>query len=318
MQSRRAYLVAPRKFEICEVEVNPEAEQLLIKVNICGLCSWELNHFKGLLGKCPQPLGHEWVGTVVAMGEKVKDFSTGDVVTGLEGGMAAFSDYIVSRATDCFKIDKSINPEQALGEPLKCIVTVLRAAAPEAGDYGVVLGCGSMGLWCTQALAGNLLGRLIAVDVDNYKLELAKEFGATDVINPQNEDASQRIAEITSGEMADFVIEGTGIPSVLNKALKYLKGKNRGRLILMSSHEEVCREFDFIQAINKSIELKVPHPGYSMNQKEDMRRAVLLLNKGVFKMRNMITHRFRLEDIQKAFEVLENKPKGYIKGVVTP
>lgn len=54
---------------------------------------------------------------------------------------------------------------------------------PQAADYGVVLGCGPMGMWCIQALAGNYLAGLIAIDVDDAKLEMAKGFGATATIN---------------------------------------------------------------------------------------------------------------------------------------
>lgn len=318
MKSRRAILVEPEKFEIREVEVNPGPGDLLVKVGVNGLCNWELNHFKGLLGECPQSLGHEWAGTVAAVGKYVNDFTVGDHVTSLEGGMTGFSDYLTAPVAKCFKLVKDVELEHGLVEPLKCIVTVLRGTAPEVGDYGVVLGCGPMGLWCIQALSGNLLGGLIAVDVDESKLKLAEKFGATHMINSRAEDTVRKIREITGGHMADFVIEGTGIPAVLNTGLSYLRNNGRGRLILMSSHEEICKEFDFREAIKRSVEIRVPHPGYSMNQTDDMRRAVNALNRGVFKMDEIISHRFKLEDIQKAFETLEQKPKGYIKGVVIP
>jgi threonine dehydrogenase-like Zn-dependent dehydrogenase len=115
--------------------------------------------------------------------------------------------------------------------------------------------------------------------------------------------------------MADFVIEGTGNPRVLNGSVPYLK-RGRGRLVMMSSHEEICKEFDFREAANRGVEIRIAHPAYSTNQLEDLRRAVDLLNKGIFKMDEIVTHEFRLDEIQKAFESLENKPSSYLKGIV--
>jgi threonine dehydrogenase-like Zn-dependent dehydrogenase len=315
MRSRRAILVESGRLEIHEGEVNPAPDELLVKISVCGLCNWELNHYKGLFGTCPQALGHEWAGIVIETGENVKNFAVGDAVTGYGG--SGFADYMTALEKDSYKLARNINPEHALGEPLKCIVTVLRAASPEAGDFGLVLGCGPMGLWCIQALAGKLLGGLIAVDIDQRKLALAKKYGATHVIDSRNEDAIKRIAEITNGEMADFVIEGTGIPALLNSSVNYLKN-SRGRLIIMSSYEEIAREFDFREVIKRGVEIRAAHPQYSVNQHEDMRRAVQMINSGVFNMEEIISHKFKLEDIQTAFENLHKKPGNYIKGVVVP
>jgi threonine dehydrogenase-like Zn-dependent dehydrogenase len=315
MRTKRAFLEEPGRFEIHEVDIKPGKNQMLLKVSACGLCNWEQNHWKGILGGPHQTLGHEWCGTIVELGESVDNFRTGDFVTGLGGEFAGFSEYMIINADACFKVDSKVNKKYALGEPLKCIITVLKGAAPEAGDSGVIVGCGPMGLWCIQALAGNYLSSLIAIDVDDTKLELARKFGATHTINPKKQDVISAITDITDGHMADFVIEGTGNPRVLNGSVPYLK-RGRGRLVIMSSHEEICKEFDFREAANRGVEIRIAHPAYSTNQLEDLRRAVDLLNKGIFKMDEIVTHEFRLDEIQKAFESLENKPSSYLKGIV--
>ena len=64
MKTKRAILVKPGMFEISEIEIFPRPEELLVKIASCGLCNYELNHWRGLLGTCPQTLGHEWGGTV--------------------------------------------------------------------------------------------------------------------------------------------------------------------------------------------------------------------------------------------------------------
>ncbi|HEY5586163.1 MAG TPA: zinc-binding dehydrogenase [Ruminiclostridium sp.] len=317
MKSRRAFLMEPGRFEIKEVDIYPSKEQILVKVAACGLCNWELNHWKGQLGEYPQTLGHEVSGYVVEVGEGVTGLNTGDIVTGLLDQLVGFSDYVVMDKDKCLKLKDGFNPHYGTVEPVKCIITVLRGAIPEAGDYGVIQGCGPMGLWCIQALSGNMLSGIIAIDVDENRLALAKKYGATYVINPKKENVEKVISEITGGHMADFVIEGTGIPKLLNDAMNYLR-RGRGKLILMSSHESASTGFDFRPAIAKSIELKVTHPAYSLSESDDLRRAVSLLNKGTFNLEETITHVFKLDDINNAFRTLESKPSGYMKGIVIP
>lgn len=317
MKSKRAFLMEPGKFEIKEVDVQIAADEVLVKVSSCGLCNWELNHWKGLLGQCPQTLGHEWAGVVVETGKDVKNIAKGDYVTGLFTGIG-FTEYTAAKASQCFKLDKSIDPKYALAEPVKCVTTVISAACPMPGDIGVIIGAGPMGIWCMQALSGNMLGGLVAVDIDDNKLSLAKKYGATHTINPKKDNVANKLSDITNGRLADFVIEGTGVPEMVDAAMDYIRNTGRGRLIIMSSYERDTSKMDLRKAVNKSLEIRVAHPGYSFDNADDMRRAVMLINKGTYKFKELITHEFSLDNIQQAFETLENKPQGYLKGIVVP
>lgn len=317
MRTKRAYLTEPGRFQLGEAEVQAGPGELLLKIEACGLCTWELNHYHGRIGETPMSLGHEFVGTVAALGEGAAGFAVGDLVTGLPAELEGFSEYMAVPASRCVKVAPQIRPEHALGEPLKCIVTVLRAAAPEAGDYGVVIGAGPMGLWAIQGLAGKLLSGLIAVDVDPAKLELAASCGATHTVNPLQENAAEAVRRITNGHMADFVIEGTGNTKVINDGIGLLK-TGRGRLILMSSYKAPAEGLDVVGLVERSAELRVPHPAYSINELDDLRRAVEMLNNGVFRLDGIVSHRFALDDIQAAFEALDRRPAGYLKGVVIP
>jgi threonine dehydrogenase-like Zn-dependent dehydrogenase len=317
MKYMQAFLVEPRKFELREVDMEPKGDDVLIKISACGLCNWELNFWKGNLNYYgyPHPLGHEWAGIVEYTGSKVTRFKKGDKVSGLARGFGGFAQYKTAKEQFLQKLSDEVDPKYAMGEPQKCIMTVLRAARPESGDVGLVLGCGPMGLWCIQGLAGSYLEKLIAVDVDDKKLAMAKEFGASHIINSNNADVIAELNSLTDGHLADFVIEGTGIPALLNTAQGYIK-KGRGRIILMSSHSDSARDFDFRIAIEKSVEFIVAHPDYALNEAEDFRRAVSLINNGTFKNRELVSHEFALADICTAFETLEHKPKDYIKGIV--
>lgn len=317
MKFKRACLAEPGKFVIMEVDEEPGEGQVLIRIASCGLCNWELNFWDGNLNYLgyPHPLGHEFAGIVEKVGSGCKKLKVGDKVSAVDG-FGGFAEYRVTNEDACELLADYVEPKYAMGEPQKCVITVLRATAPEAGDYGVVQGVGPMGLWCIQGLAGNLLAGLIAIDIDDKKLEMAKKFGATHTINSRTEDVENRIQEITEGHMADFVIEGTGIPGLLNSAQDYLK-VGKGRLILMSSHHDAC-EFDFRKAVDRGLEFRVAHPPYSQDQKDDFRRAVTNINHNVFQNKPLVTHIFKLSEIQKAFETLEHKPTDYLKGIVVP
>ena len=320
MKFKRAFLMEPHRFEIHEVEEEPGPGEVMMKVASCGLCNWELNFWDGNLNFMgyPHKLGHEFAGTVVKLGPGCTKFKVGDKISAVARGFGGFAEYRATPEACCEKLADNIDPKYALGEPQKCSLTVLRATAPQAAAYGVVLGCGPMGMWCIQALAGNYLAGLIAIDVDDAKLEMAKGFGATATINSKNENVVERIREITGGHMADFVIEGSGIPALLNAAQDYLKVGRDSRLVLMSSHHDVCKEFDFRKAIDRGLKILVAHPPMSESEPEDFRRAVVYINNGTFQNKPLITHEFKLSEIQTAFETLEHKPAGFMKGIVVP
>ena len=322
MKTKRAFLYQPHDLRVEQIDITCGDDQVMVKVASCGLCTWELNHWGGKIhtDRYPYSLGHEFAGTVVEVGKNVTKFRVGDKVASLcpFPNYQGFSEYAVCELDRTFLLADHVDPKYVLGEPLKCVVTVLEATAPQPGDYGVIQGCGPMGLWCIQALSGGYLAGLIAIDIDDEKLAIAKSFGATATINSRKEDVLARLAELTGGRLADFAIEGTGIPALLNKAQDYLRKNGRGRLILMSSHEDSCSDFDFRKAISKGISIHVPHPPYSNNALEDMRRAVALINNGTFRIQPVITHEFRLDDIMQAFDSLEHHPAGYLKGIVCP
>ena len=105
--SKRAILVSPRKFEVQTVVIpDPLEHQLLIRIGCCGLCNFELNHWKGLMGTCPQSLGHEWNGTVISTGTAVSDFKSGDRIAMLpkRGSLTGFSEYSLIDEEQCWHL----------------------------------------------------------------------------------------------------------------------------------------------------------------------------------------------------------------------
>lgn len=316
MKTRQAVLLEPGRFGFREVDLNPGPKQLLIKVAACGLCNWELTHWRGETGTCPQTLGHEWCGTVAALGEGVTKFKIGDHVVVQPGlGLAGFADYALNTEDLTFRLDDSVELRYAIAEPVKCTTTVVRAAAPEPGDYGMVVGTGPMSLWCIMALRRMGLRELIVAGRDEARLAVARKYGATRTVNLLAPDLTEQLCEITDGHFCDFIIEGTGRPGTLQKCFSWIR-MTQGRICYMSSATKA--EIDFHEAVERGCNIHFTHPSFSLDQAEDLRRAVLMINDGTYQIKDLITHEFKLADIQKAFEFYSRKPDGYLKGIITP
>jgi threonine dehydrogenase-like Zn-dependent dehydrogenase len=314
--SRYAELVEPGKLVIKEEELVHNDDQLLIRITHCGLCQYDGVYYKGIIGQTPMRLGHEPVGVVEAVGRNVRGFKPGDRVTGLFAYLRAFATYGIAEPHQLMHVPAGVPAEQALAEPLKCVATILRAAPPEFGDHVLVMGSGFMGLLLIAGLVARSVASLIAVDIRDDRLQLAKEFGVTHTLNAKDPDFLEQVKAITHGRGVDVVFEVTSYPEPVELAARTLR-RGRGRYVLAGWHGQpgtyTLRNWTTVGAIILS-----PHPAFSLDEMEDMRRGLDGLARGVFPMGRLITHRFPLEEIQTAFEVMLSASDGYIKGVITP
>jgi len=313
MKTSIAVLTQPGQFEIQEQNIETTENQVLIKVAACGLCMYESYHFKGKIGTCPQILGHEAAGVVEAVGSAVKGFAKGDRVTGF--AEKCFATYAAARPEVLVKVPDSVTLEHALGEPLTCCVTSVRAATPEIGDYVLLTGCGAMGLLTLSGIAGKGCADIIAVDLVESRLALARELGATVTLNPSEVDAETEVMRMTGGRGVDVAVEASGAAPAFDLCAKTLR-ECRARLIVVGYHGEPAT-YNLSHLCRGTI-VHTTHPGYSPDTMDDLRRAMIALEKGVFPMDRIVSHRFALEDIQQGFEAMIAKSDGYVKGIVVP
>ena len=313
MKIRVAELIKPGRFEIREENVAMNDDKVLVRIVACGLCTFEIHHFKGKMGEFPQRIGHEPVGIVEDVGKNVKGFKVGDRVSGLF--CPSFATHVLVRPDELIKIPNTVKIEHALIEPLTCATICARAIAPEISDYVTLVGCGAMGLLTLSAIVTDTLAEVIAVDLVDSKLKLAKELGATVILNPSKIDVQDEIMNLTKGRGTDIAIEAVGSPDTFELASKVLR-QGRGKLIVIGFHGTPAI-YDLSYLMRGTI-VHVTHPPYSLNQKDDIRRTLIALEKGIFPMDRIITHKFNLENIQEAFETLVAKPQSYIKGIVVP
>ena len=264
-------------------------------------------------GKLPggRVMGHEGVGIVAEVGEDVENVKTGDVVTTLGG--PAFAEHYKTKSRNVAKIPSNVEDYALwISEPLACVVNGIRGASIEIGDDVCLIGCGYMGLLLLQAMPKNYINNLIALDIRDERLELARDFGAEHVLNPQKVDPVKGVKEIIGGGV-DIVIEASGAYGTLNLATDLVKPG--GKLVIFGRHvidEKVPTEKWHIMG------LKVLNtaPSFSSNFNKDFHDAVNLLRKGVFNQERLITHRFSFEDSETAFKEASKKPPDYIKGVI--
>lgn len=343
MKRKVVQLIAPRKFEVIEEEVEPvESDELLVKIVSVGLCHSEMpaylgkstfginpegEYYKNEDMQYPIQLGHEPLGIVEEVGENLRDsdFKAGDYITGLIS--PSFASYVIVKPNIArvIKLPEDIKkPEYCLGEPLMCISNIVRATTPKFGDYVAVVGCGMMGLTTLSGLAKSAAFELIGVDLIPSRLELAKKYGATKTVNPKEVDAVSVVKEITGGKGVDIVVEISGCMAGFSLACKIIKGGTiqsfgaRGKILIPSLYgipEMMDAGYDLMY---KSPIIHSTHPFYSLDYMDDLRKGIEGYRRGIFPLDSMITHEFELEEIGKAFEMLEHPTPDYFKGIVKP
>jgi threonine dehydrogenase-like Zn-dependent dehydrogenase len=313
-RSQYAELVALGRMELKEEEVVHNDDQLLVRLTHCGLCQYDGAYYKGYIGEPPVRLGHEPVGIVEAVGANVQGFVPGERVTGLFAHLKSFATYAAADPALTVKVPDPVPSALALGEPLKCIATILRAAPPEYGDHVLVIGCGFMGLLVVAGLASHGLASLIAVDLRPERLDLAQEFGATHALRGDDPDLLKKVKQITGGHGTDVVFEVTGVPQAVETAALTLRSR-RGRYALAGWHGRPGT-YTLRNWTPRGAEIISAHPAHALDPMDDLRRAMDGLARGVFPMDRLVTHHFPLADVQQAFEAMTREAGGYIKGVI--
>ncbi len=335
MKRIKAKLTRPRHFELFEEELPALGDhEVLLKMVSVGLCHSDIPAYSGTsamgrhpLGfeamvkelQYPMGLGHEPVAIIQEVGRKVTKFAPGDRVTGVSSECFA-SHMILNEQKRLIKTPDMDKPLDAcLGEPMMCVTNILQAAKPAFGDHTAVIGCGFMGLLTVAGLKNKNLGSLTAIDFDEERLKLAEKYGATERICPANEDLQSRMMEITGGKGFDAVIEITGSLKGLASALQIIKIAGRGKLLAPSMYtkNEVFTEEMAYNMMYRSPVIHAVHPWYSEDYMDTLKKAVESYAGGIFPTEELITHRIPVTEINEAFRLLSENPKGYIKGIVT-
>lgn len=311
-------------------------KDLIVKVEGCGVCAGDIKAFHGAPSfwggdgspsyiKAPVIPGHEFCGTVVEVGEGMEGYEIGDHVVSeqivpcweckfcksgrywmcqkhdlygfqnnVNGGMAEYMRFPPEAIT--YKIPKDMPVEKALLiEPFSCSKHCVDRAQIGNEDFVVLSGAGTLGLGMVGAIKKHNPATFIVLDMSDARLAKAKEFGADIVMNPGKEDVVKKIVEMTGGYGCDIYIEATGHPSSVKQGLEMIR--KMGRFVEFSVFKDLVTVDWSIISDRKELDLLGAHLSpYSYEW------VIKWIADGSLPTNGVVSHKFALEDWEKAFE----------------
>jgi threonine dehydrogenase-like Zn-dependent dehydrogenase len=281
---RAAVLHGPKDVRIDDVPdpVDPGPGEVALEVlraAICGTDASEWDHGP-ILCTPPVVLGHEFVGRVVAVGEAVDSFSTGDrVVSGagiscgrcrwcvdgrtnlcaeyrtlglqVDGGLA---EYVTSPAAICRLVPDGCDDDAAaMTQPLAVALHALSRVGQQPHENVAVIGAGGIGSFVVAGASHRAAdGRVTAIDIDPDRLATARSLGADAVIDGSGRDLGELLLELTDGVGFDVVVEASGAPHAPAAALA---GARRGGRVLLVGLHGSARELDLTRTILREVDI---------------------------------------------------------------
>ncbi|WP_455285230.1 alcohol dehydrogenase catalytic domain-containing protein [[Eubacterium] cellulosolvens] len=315
-------------------------DDVLVDIKATGICHSDLNYRNGVtpVPRLPIILGHEIAGALAKKGDRVKGLKEGDRVCvhyirscgkcefcrknrenfcvqyemiGMttDGG---FAEYISVPARSVFKLPQAIPFDQ--GSITGCAVSTafhaLRRGRQSRGDTVMVNGIGGLGVHVLKLAKILKAGKIIAVDVSDEKLKLAKRLGADETINAATEDPAERMKKMTNGRLADVVVDLVGVGTI-EKAIDCV-GKG-GRMVLVGIGQKEIRISPYKTIIGKEMDLV----GVNDHLSTELTELIRLVSSGKLDLSDSVTHRVSLDNINSGFEILEERIGNPIRVVVT-
>lgn len=306
----------------------PGPDDVLMRVHAAGICGTDIHILKGEY-EAHYPLipGHEFSGMVEAVGERVTRFRPGDRVTAdpnipcnrcpacqrnepnqCENHTAvgvtrdgAFAEYVVVPEGNVFPIGDMSFAAAAMVEPLACVAWGLERLILPPGATALVLGAGPMGCLLVQALRASGASKVVASDLVPYRLALAAELGATEIV-PADDRQSAWLRTIEPDGF-NLVVDATGIPQVLEGAFNYLRP--RGTLWIFGvTPRDAHISFRPYDVFRKDLTI---FGSFAVNR--TFQEAIALIASGLVQVEPLISHTLPLEDFARGFELAQSDPK---------
>lgn len=214
-----------------------------------------------------------------------------------DGGMAEYMR--IPRTSRVHVIPESISlDDAAIIEPLACAIHTVQRGDIQLADVVVIAGAGPLGLMMVQVARLKTPKKLIVIDLEDQRLDLARQFGADLTINPRQQDPIEIVRELTGGYGCDVYIETTGVPAGVTQGLEIIR--KLGRFVEFSVFgEETSADWSII-GDRKELDVRGAHLGpycYPI--------AIDLLERGLVTSKGIVTHRYGLQDwdtaVRKAY-----------------
>lgn len=312
------------------------ADDVLVKIKRVGICGSDMHIYHGTnpLATYPRIVGHEVAGEVAEVGSAVKGLQVGDHVVvepinycgkcyacrkgrpnvceklsvfGVheDGGMR---EYAVLPEKQLHPVNKELSwDEIVLAEPYTIGAQAVWRGNVEAGDTVLIQGCGPIGI-CILKLAKIAGAHVFMTDLSEERMAFAKESGADEVINAGKESVKDRILELTAGTGPNVVIDAVGMPATVELSIDLVSPA--GYVVVLGFDE---RPSAIPQLPITKKEITIVGSRLQTNQ---FSKVVELLNSGELRSAGLITHKFALDDVQEAFNYVENNPDKVRKALI--
>lgn len=307
-----------------------QEDEVLIRVIYTSICGtdyhiYEYDDWAKKRLKLPFTAGHEFAGEVVKIGSAVTRVAIGDIVSAethivcgecqfcLSGNAhicentkiigvdtdGAFAEYVRIPAMNCFVNSPDKSPfHLSVQEPLGNAVHTMNYFPVEDKDV-VIVGCGPIGLMGVNVSKAYKAKKIIAIEVNEFRLNMAKELGADVIINPLKEDVIARVLEETEGRGADVIGEFSGNKTAIEQAFKYLK-KGGGMSMLGIPSKDIDLD------VADDIVFKGAHVYGVVGRRiyDTWYEVKRLIDNDMLDLDTLITHTFAMSDIEQAMEIM--------------
>ena len=316
---RAAVLVGPGEMRLEEVaRPEPGPGQVRVKLEGCGVCASNLTPWAGpgwmSYPGDPGGMGHEGWGLVDAVGGGVTSVQPGDRVAALS--YHSYADYDLADEDAVVKLPPDLDGQPFPGEPLGCAFNIFRRSDIRAGQTVAIVGIGFLGAILTR-LATEAGARVLAISRRPFSLEIARQFGAAEVIAMDDHQRTiDQVKELTGGKYCERVIEAVGKQWPLDLAAELTA--ERGKLIVAGYHQDGPRQVNMWLWNWRGIDVINAHERDPERYIAGIREAVDAVASGRLDPSPLYTHRYPLERLGEALNDTRDRPDGFMKALVIP
>jgi len=321
----------------------PGPGEVLVRVAACGICGSDVHGYDGSSGRRIPPIvmGHEAAGTIAALGDGVNDFAVGDRVTfdstvycgacsncrrgdvnlcdyrqvlGVSCAdyrrAGAFAEYIVVPARILYRLPDSLSfAEAAMLEAVSVALHGVSLAEISSNTTALVLGAGMIGLLTLQALRAAGCSRIFVADLDGTRLKLAREAGATAVLNSEK-DIVPEILQRTGGAGVDVAMEAVGRNETVKASIECVR---KGGTVVLVGNISPEVTLPLQKVVTRQIRLQG-----SCGSAGEYPQAIQYLTSGAIQVKPLISATAPLEDGPRWFERLYAREPNLMKVILTP